>query len=285
MTIKSFHLHLVSDATGETINSLARAALSQFEGVEVVEHFWSLVRGKRQIDNIIAAVDANPGIVLFTLVDRELREHLEDGCHRLGVPTVPVLEPVINALTSYLGVESHGQPGLQHTLDAEYFDRIDAIHFVLAHDDGQALSSLEKADVVLVGVSRTSKTPTCFYLANRGIKAANVPFVPGVMVPPEVEALESPMVVGLTTTPERLVEVRRNRLRMMNHDQETDYVDHEQVREEVLSARRLYAKYGWPVIDVTRRSIEEVAAEIMQQLANRYGGEVVVSTRIGGGDD
>lgn len=280
--MKKFHLHLVSDATGETINSIARAAISQFEDIEVVEHFWSLVRGKRQIENVLAAIEANPGVVVYTLVDSELRETLEKGCLRLNVPAVPVLEPVIAALSNYLGIESHGEPGRQHTLNAEYFDRIDAMHFVLTHDDGQSLHNLESAEVVLLGVSRTSKTPTCFYLANRGVKAANVPLVPGMPVAPEIEALDNPVVIGLTTTPERLIEVRRNRLRSMKHDQETDYVDLGMVREEVLSARRLFAKNSWPIIDVTRRSIEEVAAEVLQYIAHRHGGEVVSSMRVGG---
>ncbi len=280
--MKRFHLHLVSDATGETINSVARAAVSQFEDIEVVEHFWSLVRGKRQIENVLAAIEANPGVVVFTLVNPALRESLENGCRRLNVPAVPVLEPVIAALSNYLGLESHGEPGRQHALDGEYFDRIDAMHFVLTHDDGQSLHNLENADVVLLGVSRTSKTPTCFYLANRGIKAANVPLVPGSPVAPEIEALNNPVVIGLTTTPERLIEVRRNRLRSMNHDQETDYVDLAMVREEVIAARRLFAKHNWPIIEVTRRSIEEIAAEILQHMAHRHGGEVVSSMRVGG---
>ena len=280
--MKRFHLHLVSDATGETINSVARAAVSQFEDIEVVEHFWSLVRGKRQIENVLAAIEANPGVVVFTLVNPALRESLENGCRRLNVPAVPVLEPVIAALSNYLGIESHGEPGRQHALDGEYFDRIDAMHFVLTHDDGQSLHNLENADVVLLGVSRTSKTPTCFYLANRGVKAANVPLVPGSPVAPEIEALNNPVVIGLTTTPERLIEVRRNRLRSMNHDQETDYVDLAMVREEVIAARRLFAKHNWPIIEVTRRSIEEIAAEILQHMAHRHGGEVVSSLRVGG---
>ncbi len=278
--MKRFHIHLVSDATGETLNSVARAAISQFEDIEVIEHFWSLVRGKRQIENVLAAIESNPGVVVFTLVNAGLRETLETGCRRLNVPAVPVLEPVIAALSNYLGIESHSEPGRQHALDSEYFDRIDAMHFVLTHDDGQSLHNLENADVVLLGVSRTSKTPTCFYLANRGIKAANVPLVPGSPVAPEIEALNNPVVIGLTTTPERLIQVRRNRLRSMNHDQETDYVDLDMVREEVLSARRLFAKHQWPIIDVTRRSIEEVAAEILQYIAHRHGGEVVSSTRV-----
>ncbi len=280
--MKRFHLHLVSDATGETINSIARAAISQFEDIEVIEHFWSLVRGKRQIKNVLDAVETNPGVVIFTLVDTELRKSLEAGCRRLNVPAVPVLEPVITALSNHLGIASHGEPGRQHALDDEYFDRINAMHFVLTHDDGQSLHDLETAEVVLLGVSRTSKTPTCFYLANRGIKAANVPLVPRSSIAPEVEALDNPLVIGLTTTPERLIEVRRNRLRSMNHDQETDYVNLGMVREEVLAARRLFAKHRWPIIDVTRRSIEEVAAEILQYIAHRHGGEVVSSTRVGG---
>lgn len=278
--MKRFHLHLVSDATGETINSVARAVIAQFEDVEAVEHFWSLVRSERQIDNVLAAIRETPGVVLFTLVDKTLRDRLERGCHRLGVPSVPVLEPVIEVLSAHIGSKVSGQPGRQHLLDAEYFTRIDAMHFVLAHDDGQSVHDLEDADVVLVGVSRTSKTPTCFYLANRGIKAANVPVVPGAALPPEVEALSRPLVLGLTITPERLVEIRRNRLRMLHQDVETDYVDLERVTEEVLAARRLFAKQGWPVIDVTRRSIEEVAAAILQQLSRHNGGEVVISTRI-----
>ena len=280
--MKRFHLHLVSDATGETINSIARAAISQFEDIEVVEHFWSLVRGKRQIENVLAAIEADPGVVVYTLVNSELRKTLETGCRRLNVPAVPVLEPVITALSTYLGIESHGEPGRQHILDAEYFDRIDAMHFVLTHDDGQSLHNLENADVVLLGVSRTSKTPTCFYLANRGVKAANVPLVPGMPIAPEIESLKNTMVIGLTTTPERLIEIRRYRLRSMNHDQETDYVDLAMVREEVLAARRLFAKHKWPIIDVTRRSVEEIAAEALQYIAHRHGGEVVFSLRVGG---
>jgi len=269
--MKSFHLHLVSDATGETINSVARAALSQFEDVEADEHFWSLVRSPRQIDTVLAGIAANPGVVMYTLVAETLRQRLEVGCQRLGVPSVPVLAPTIGILSSYLGLEARGQPGRQHALDAQYFLRIDAIHFVLTHDDGQMLQDLERADVVLVGVSRTTKTPTCFYLANRGIKAANVPLVPGCPVPSEVQSLEGPLLVGLTIAPERLAEVRRNRLRVLGQDEDTDYVDLERIAEEVLAARRLFTRQGWPVIDVTRRSIEEVAAEVLQHLSRRGG--------------
>ena len=283
--MKRFHIHLISDATGETVNGLARAAIAQFADVEAVEHFWSLVRNERQVDQVLAGIEANTGAVLYTLVDETLRARLADGCRKLQVPAVALLEPVVAMLSNYLGIEARNKPGGQHALDAEYFSRIDAIHFVLNHDDGQMLHDLNSADVVLVGVSRTSKTPTCFYLANRGIKAANVPVVPGAPSPPELETLTTPLVIGLTVNTDRLVEVRRNRLRMLNQGEETDYVDLEQVSNEVLAARRLFSKHDWPVIDVTRRSIEEVAAEILQQLTQRLGGEVVYSTRTGPNDN
>jgi regulator of PEP synthase PpsR (kinase-PPPase family) len=270
---RNFHLHLVSDATGETINSVARACMAQFEGVEVVEHAWTLVRTRGQLDKVLAAVESHPGVVLFTMVNDALRATLQDGCRRLQVPCIPVLDPIIGALASHLGIESRGQPGKQHALDAEYFGRIDAMSFALAHDDGQSTWDLESADVLLVGVSRTSKTPTCIYLANRGIKAANVPTVPGCPLPPEVLEIKRPLIVGLTKDPNQLVQVRRNRLRILAEAQETDYVDLDAVRREVAEARRLFAAHGWPVIDVSRRSIEETAASIIQLLSRHRGGE------------
>jgi [pyruvate, water dikinase]-phosphate phosphotransferase / [pyruvate, water dikinase] kinase len=274
MAMKPFHLHLVSDATGETINSLARACLAQFEGVDLVEHAWTLIRTHGQIEKVLKGVADFPGVVLFTMVNSELRGALETGCRQLGTPCIPVLDPVIGALASYLGVAAQGQPGRQHALDANYFSRIDAMSFALAHDDGQSTHDLDTADVVLVGVSRTSKTPTCIYLANRGIKAANVPTVPGCPVPPELLAARRPLVVGLTKDPNHLVQVRRNRLLVLAQDQETSYVDLESVKEEVATARKLCLQHGWPIIDVSRRSIEETAASIMQML-NRHRAEEI----------
>ncbi|MCK6449968.1 MAG: kinase/pyrophosphorylase [Alphaproteobacteria bacterium] len=262
--MKAFHLHLVSDATGETLHSVARACLVQFEGVEPVEHVWSMIRTPGQMEKVVAAIEAHPGVVLYTLVNASFRQSLNDICRRLQLPCISVLDPVFIALGSYLGLQVRGQPGRQHVMDAEYFSRIDAMHFAIAHDDGQMLETIHQADVILVGVSRTSKTPTCQYLANRGVKAANVPLVPGANPPPELLALKNgPIVVGLTKDPGRLVQVRRNRVRMLSQDEETDYTDLELVKEEVASARRLFARQGWPVIDVTRRSIEETAASIM----------------------
>src|SRR5271170_4718888 len=230
-----------------------------------------MVRTRSQIDRVLAGVETNHGVVLFTLVNDQLRGPLQEGCRRLGVPAIPVLDPVIGALASHLGRESRGLPGKQHLLDREYFARIDAMTFAIDHDDGQSSWGINDADVCLVGVSRTSKTPTSLYLANRSIKAANVPFVPGVPLPVELLRATKPLIVGLTNDPERLIQLRRNRLSMLDHNGETDYTDTEAVRSEVREARRVFAEHHWPVIDVTRRSIEETAAAIYKLLARRHG--------------
>lgn len=273
--MKQFHLHLVSDATGETINSVARACVIQFDQVRPVEHFWNLVRTDRQLDLVLEGIESHPGLVMFTLVDEALRRRLQDFCREMQVPCIPVLDPLINALAAYLGLESQRQPGRQHALDAEYFGRMDAMEFALAHDDGQSSWNLHEADVILMGVSRTSKTPTCVYLANRGIKAANVPIVPGCPLPPELDKLTRPLIVGLTKDADRLIQIRRNRLKLLNQGEGSSYVDPEIVRNEVTEARRMFTRRGWPVIDVSRRSIEETAAEIMMLLARRQSGGLV----------
>jgi regulator of PEP synthase PpsR (kinase-PPPase family) len=269
--LSRFHLHLVSDSTGETVHSVARACLVQFDGAEAVEHVWSMVRTRSQVERVIAGVEANPGVVLFTLVSDTLRLLLQEGCRRIQVQAIPVLDPVIGALAAYLGRQSRGLPGKQHLLDNEYFARIDAMTFALNHDDGQSSWGLEDADVCLVGVSRTSKTPTCLYLANRGIKAANVPFVPGVPLPADLLTAKHPLIVGLTNDPERLIQLRRHRLEVLHHAYPGGYTDIDAVRAEVREARRVFAERHWPVIDVTRRSIEETAASIMRLLARKHG--------------
>lgn len=268
---RSFHLHLVSDATGETSLMLARAALAQFEGVTVTEHQWPLVRTVAQVRRVVADVGAHPGVVFYTLVEPEVRRELETACRLFGVPCLSLLDPVIETLQGFLGLESRNLPGRQHVMDAQYFQRIEAMNFALTHDDGQALGTLNEADIVLVGVSRTSKTPTCFYLANRGLKAANVPIVPDCPPPDGLLQLTNPLVVGLTRGADQLVEIRRSRLRSLGRGEDTDYVDPDSVSTEVKEARRLFSRAGWPVIDVSRRSIEETAAAILQLHARRVG--------------
>ena len=267
----SFHLHLVSDATGETCITIGRAAAAQFQGVDAVEHLWSLVRTESQLRRVLAHVEAEPGVVMFTLVDPALRALLHEECRRIDVPCIALLDPVISALSGFLGVESRNQPGRQHVMDEAYLKRIEAMNYALGHDDGRAPATLGEADIVLVGVSRTSKTPTCFYLANRGLKAANVPVVPGCPMPPELLVPSEALVVGLTCHPDLLIDVRRSRMRMIGEVGETGYVDPAQVEEEVRQARRLFAEAGWPVIDVSHRSIEETAAAILQLYDRRAG--------------
>jgi hypothetical protein len=265
------NLHLVSDATGETLNAIARATTVQFEHADIIYHRWSLIRTRRQLHRVLDGVEHEPGPVLSTLVDRAMREELETTCQRLNIALINVLDPVMNLLQEYIGEQADARPGRQYALNADYFRRIDAMHYVLAHDDGQAQPGLAEADVVLVGVSRSSKTPTCFYLANRGVKAANVPLVPGLPQPTELAHPHCP-VVGLTLDAKSLIDIRRHRLKLIGNSDNmamvrqngTEYVDEDAVKAELLWARRLCTERGWPVIDVTRRSIEETAATVLQ---------------------
>ncbi|NQV85354.1 MAG: kinase/pyrophosphorylase [Rhodospirillales bacterium] len=268
-TVKSFHLHLVSDSTGETVGLVARACLVQFDTIEATEHLWAMTRSKDQVEDALAGIKENPGFVLYTIVNDDTRNQLEEGCRKLQVPCIAVLDPIIAKLGVHLDAEVHALPGRQHVMDAEYFSRIEAMQFVLNHDDGQSTHNLEKADIVLLGVSRTSKTPTCIYLANKGIRAANIPIVPGCALPDELFTVTGPMIVGLTKDPKRLVEIRRQRLRLLDQDEGTDYVDLEKVSTEINDARRLYTKHNWPVINVSRKSIEETAATILQMYNKR----------------
>jgi [pyruvate, water dikinase]-phosphate phosphotransferase / [pyruvate, water dikinase] kinase len=257
------HLHLLSDSTGETLETIAKAALAQFEGVETIKHFWPMIRSAGNLERILAEIAQNPGLVLFTLVNSETRRTLEQRCHALGLPAVAPLDGVTDSLSSMLGQTAVARPGRQHALDAAYFARVEAIQFTIAHDDGIGWENWEQADIVLAGISRTSKTPTSIYLANRGYKVANIPLVVESPPPRSLFSLQNPLVVGLTTSVDRLVQVRRNRLLSLNQAPETDYVDQEAVTREVAFARRIFADNGWPVIDVTRRSIEETAAAII----------------------
>ncbi|MFA7602244.1 MAG: pyruvate, water dikinase regulatory protein [Novosphingobium sp.] len=263
------HLHLLSDSTGETLDMIAKAALAQFEDTEIVRHFWPMVRSRQHLDRIMTDIADNPGLVLFTLVNSETRSRLEEHCRALGLPAVAALDAVNDALEAVLGQEAKGRPGRQHLMDDAYFARVEAIQFTIAHDDGVAWEDWEEADIVLAGVSRSSKTPTSIYLANRGYKVANIPVVVESPPPPALFGLRRPLVVGLTTAPDRLVQVRRNRLLSLNQAPETAYVDAEKVAREVQYARRMFADNGWPVIDVTRRSIEETAAAVINLLNER----------------
>lgn len=262
MTIR-LHLHLLSDSTGETLENIAKAALAQYDGVETIKHFWPMIRSEANLERILTEIAQNPGLVLFTLVNSDIRRTLETRCRGLGLPAVAALDPVTDALSNMLGQTAKARPGRQHILDAAYFARVDAIQFTIAHDDGIGAEDWEEADILLAGISRTSKTPTSIYLANRGYKTANIPLVVESPPPPSLFSLRNPLVVGLTTSADRLVAVRRNRLLSLNQAPETAYVDEDAVKREIAFARRIFADNGWPVLDVTRRSIEEAAAAII----------------------
>ncbi|HST93471.1 MAG TPA: pyruvate, water dikinase regulatory protein [Microvirga sp.] len=258
-----FHLHLVSDSTGETLITVARAAVAQYEGIAAIEHVYPLVRSHTQLQRVLSEIETAPGIVLYTLVEQDLAGRLEEVCRATSSPHLSVLAPVHSLLSSYLGAHSTARPGAQHMLNAEYFKRIDAMNFTLLHDDGHLPQDLDDADVILLGVSRTSKTPTAIYLANRGMKTANIPLIPGVPPPAVLETAKKALIVGLVATPERIVQIRQNRLLSLKADDDTAYVDRDAVAEEIAVSRRLFARHNWPMIDVTRRSIEETAAAIL----------------------
>tara|TARA_R110000868_G_scaffold49607_8_gene159743 strand:- start:1070 stop:1909 length:840 start_codon:yes stop_codon:yes gene_type:complete len=260
----SFNLHLVSDSSGETVTNIARACLVQYENVKVVEHFWWLVRTPGQMKRVIEGIKHSPGLVVFTLLDNEIRNQLEIACRELHIQTISALDPVMQAFSRFFERTARSEIGKQHILDDGYFHRIDAMHFAVQHDDGQSMETMIDADIILIGVSRTSKTPTCMYLANRGLRVGNIPLVPGITVPDDFALAPKPLFVGLTRDPKSLSDIRQSRLRIMNDDRTQDYADLDKVRDEIASSRRLFAKYGWPVIDVTRRSIEETAATIIQ---------------------
>ncbi len=264
-----FHIHLISDATGETLHAVARAAAAQYSNVRAIEHTYSSIRARDQLDKVIVDIEAAPGIVLCTLVDPKLAEYLKLKCQDMGLPCVSILDPVLAVYRSYLGTEQTPKIGGQYILNAEYFKRIDALNYTIMHDDGQHPEGLDQADIILVGISRTSKTPTSMYLANRGIKTANIPLVPNIPPPKELGEATKPLIVALIATPERIIQVRRNRLLSMNVEKDTDYVDRQAIIAEITETKQMCARNKWPIIDVSRRSIEETAASILSLYQDR----------------
>lgn len=278
VTASFFHLHLVSDSTGETLTTIAKAASVQYPQIKAIEHVYPLVRTQRQLDRVLQEVESAPGIVLYTLVNTDLTVGLETKCRELNIPALHVLEPIMKIFEGYLGAPKTPVVAGQHILDADYFRRIDALNFTMAHDDGRLPEDLNQADIVILGISRTSKTPTSIYLAQRGYKTTNLPLVPSLPVPAQLMEPHSAFVVGLVASADRIAEIRRNRVKFLTTGDLDNYVDREQIKEEVTHSRRLYSKNKWPVIDVTRRSIEETAATIIKLFHGR-------DSESGGGTD
>lgn len=262
-----FHVHLVSDSTGETLVAMMKASTAQFRNATALEHLHALVRSDAQMERTLENIENKPGVVLYTLVDPEKRKRLEDFCSERQIQHVSILDTTLAMMGRYLGVTTSAEVGAQRTLDDAYYNRISALDFAMAHDDGQQMDGLVDADIVLLGISRTSKTPTSIYLANRGFKTGNIPLVPqgheGIILPPIVDRLKEPLVVGLVASPDRIVEIRENRLKGLSATGRSGYTDQDLVRDELRAAKRLFARRGFPVIDVSRRSIEETAAQII----------------------
>lgn len=261
---QKINLHLISDSTGETLSSVSRAVLSQFEDVESSDFVWPLVRTKSQIDRAIESIEQNPGIVLYTILQDDLVKTLKDKCYELKIPCIPVLSRIVNEFSNYLGLNISNTIGRQHILDEEYFSRVEAISYTINHDDGQSGWDLQDADIVIIGVSRTSKSPTSVYLSCRGYKTANIPFVNIDNIPDSVYSLKKQLIVGLTINPEKLVQIRKSRLLSMGQEAKTDYIDIDIIKDEVAQSRKLFAKLNCKVIDVTKKSVEETAARIIQ---------------------
>jgi [pyruvate, water dikinase]-phosphate phosphotransferase / [pyruvate, water dikinase] kinase len=266
---KTIVMHLVSHASGEMVEMIARNAVAQLEGVTVERHLWKMVRSLGLVPDILAEIASHRGIVFHSIAATDIREALEEGCEHLRVPCLFVLEPFVSRLSEYSGAEIRFRTAARDYIDEDYYRRVEAMKYTLAHDDGLASDHLEDADVVLVGVSRATKTPTCMYLASRGIKAANVPVIPGVPLPDGVTKAKKPLVIGLTVQPKVLAQVRSSRLKRLSEDRTTSYDETEAVAREVLEARRLCARHGWRVIDVTNRPIENTAAFILELLKQR----------------
>jgi regulator of PEP synthase PpsR (kinase-PPPase family) len=266
---KIINLHLISDSTGETLSSIARAVLSQFETVESRDFIWSLTRTKSQVEKIKESITKNQGIVMYTIMQDDIMEEIKKHCYELDIPCIPALSHIISTFSNYLKMDIAHAVGRQHILDDSYFSRVEAISYTMNHDDGQSTYDLYEADIVIIGVSRTSKSPTSVYLSCRGYKTANIPFVSLETFPISVFDLKKPLVVGLIINPEKLIQIRQSRMSSMNHDVSTDYIDIEAVKHEVGESRKLFAKLNCPIIDVTKKSVEETAARIIQLIPNQ----------------
>ena len=264
-----FHLHLISDSTGETLTTIAKAAAVQYAQVRPIEHVHPLIRNKKQLTRVLTEIEQAPGIVLYTVVNQELVEAIEARCRALKIPALHVLKPIMSVFEAYLGAPQTPIVAGQHVVDADYFRRIDALNFSMAHDDGKLPQDLSQADIIILGISRTSKTPTSIYLAQKGYKTSNVPLVPGIPPPDVLTQKHSAFIVGLIASAERIADIRRHRVAMMSKHSMDTYTDRQLIAAELAESKTLFARNNWPMIDVTRRSVEETAAQIIKLLQDR----------------
>jgi regulator of PEP synthase PpsR (kinase-PPPase family) len=262
----TFQIYLISDSTGETLDRIFLALKAQFVNIEYKVHSYSFTRTENQILKILEDAKKNENsVILYTIVDNNLAKYLANESNKKTIPCFGVLGNLILNFSKILNQKASHEPSGQHALNDEYYERIEAIQFTMNHDDGNLVSDIDKSDIVLIGVSRTSKTPTSIYLANRGFKTSNIPLVNENSIPIKLrENPQSTCVVGLSTEPERLVEIRKNRMNSLKESENTKYTSIENIKREVDEAKRTFQKYRWPSIDVTRKSVEETAASIIK---------------------
>ena len=262
----TYQIYLISDSTGETLDRIFLALKAQFLNIEYKVHSYSFTRTENQILKILEDAEKNSNaIILYTIVDNNLAKYLANVSEDKKIPCFGVLGNLILNFSKILNQKASHEPSGQHILNEEYYDRIEAIQFTMNHDDGNLINEVDKSDIILVGVSRTSKTPTSIYLANKGFKTSNIPLVNENSLPePLKKNPQMACVVGLSTEPERLVDLRKNRMNSLRETENTHYTDLENIKKEVLDAKKTFQKYKWPLIDVTRKSVEETAASIIK---------------------
>ena len=265
---KVYQVYQVSDSTGETLDRIFLALKAQFSNFNCKTIHYSFTRTKNQIDRIISKSKSEKNvIILYTIVDKNLAEYLVKETKKNNIPNFEVLGNLISDFSKLLKQEATRIPSGQHALDKEYYKRIEAVQFTMSHDDGKIINDLEKSDVILVGISRTSKTPTSIYLANRGYKVSNIPIIPNKNLPERLfESSKKTFVVGLVCDSNRLLDVRRNRIQSMHEDRPSNYTNEEEILNELENSKKLFKKHNWPIIDVTRKSVEETAASIIKTL-------------------
>ena len=263
---EKYNVYLISDSTGETLDRIFLSLKSQFENFDYEKKEFVFVRTEQQINKIIEECEKlNNPIILYTVVETKLAKYLGTKCDEKKIPCFGILGNLILTFSKLLNQKASHKPSAQHVLDKEYYDRIEAIQFTMNHDDGNLLNDIDKSDIILVGVSRTSKTPTSIYLANKGFKTSNIPLVNENSLPEKLK--KNPQftcVVGLSTEPERLADLRKNRMNSLKENDNTNYTNLENIKDEVIKAKKTFQKYKWPVIDVTRKSVEETAASIIK---------------------
>ena len=262
----TYDIYLISDSTGETLERIFLAIKAQFKNFDYKTHYYSFTRTENQISKILEVSEKNNNsIVLYTIVDNKLAKHLSDECYTRNIPCFGILGDLIISFSKLLDQKALNVPSRQHIMDDEYYKKIEAIQFTMNHDDGNSVKDIEKSDIILLGVSRTSKTPTSIYLANKGMKISNIPLVNENSVPDILKKNpQKKCVVGLTAEPERLVDLRKNRMQSIKDNESTEYTNLDIVQKEMEDARKLFQKYKWPSIDVTRKSVEETAASVLK---------------------